>query len=298
MTNWKIARYLIDAKKEVDSLWYISVNIHKINCDIKKLVEQHRNTFYVNSAAVLDKYIDISEPQRKKRVEFKKTLRDSYPLLQKLFYYRDKHSAHKDDDFKDTDFSSIMDIVEECMDILKEVKSICANVLPDCITLDFVCYDAELFRFIWGITKDIEKNIKKQKYLACNEKIKADEVCNKRIFKDTEDLWKVDNRNDYAVIFEDGLTLYEQIQKRQDSCIKTNVLFNQNIWCTYNKEQLRRELMMIKLGYLDIFNQILFPIKSDVEYQSDMLMIENAAKYLIYDLRITDAQIKEAIYGR
>ena len=298
MTNWEIARYLIDAKKEVDSLWYISVNIHKINWDIKKLVEQHRNTFYVNSAVVLDKYIDISEPQRKKRVELKKTLRDSYPLLEKLFYYRDKHSAHKDNDFKDTDFSSIMDIVEECMDILKEVKSICTNVLPDCITLDFVCYDAELFRFIWGITKDIEKNIKKQKYLACNKKIEAGEVCNKRIFKDTEDLWRVDNRDDYAVIFEDGLTLYEQVQKRQDSCIKTNVLFNQNIWCTYNKEQLRRELMMIKLGYLDIFNQILFPIKSDVEYQSDMLMIENAAKYLIYDLRITDTQIKEAIYGR
>ena len=298
MTKWELARYLIDAKKEVDSLWYISANAHKINGDIKRLVEQRRNTFYVNSVVVVDKYIEFSEPQRKRRGDFKKALYESYPLLEKLFYYRDKHSAHKDDDFKDTDFSSIMDIVKECINILKEVKNVCIDVLPDCITLDFVCYDAELFRFIWGVTKDIEKNIKKQKYLACNEKIKKGDVCNKRVFKDTEDLWKVNNRNDYAVIFEDGLTLYEQIQKRQDSCIKTNVLFGQNIWSTYNKEQLRRELMMIKLGYLDIFNRSLFPIKSDAEYKSDMLMIENSAKCLVYDLHITDEQIKEAIYGR
>ncbi len=81
-----------------------------------------------------------------------------------MFKYRDKRAAHKDDDFFDSNFTSLMDIVVECKSILVEVKKNCVHVLPAEITLDYVCYDRDLFRNLYHISKQKEEYIKMRKY--------------------------------------------------------------------------------------------------------------------------------------
>ena len=281
MTNWEIARYLIDAKKEVDTLCFIAVNANKINGNLKRIIESHRNSFYINSATVVDKFIATKENKK----TYKRTLCENNELINKLFYFRNKHSAHKDDDFKDTEYNSIMDIVKECMQIIKEVRIIASDVLPDSVTLNFVCYDQELFRNIYGISKEIEEKINYSKYPHYNEKIKIENPITKKIFNDTEDLWKVESKHDYCTILKNGLTMDESLQNRQDWCIKTNVLYGKDIWVTMNNNSRRACLMMIKMGYLDIFLRPKFINKTEEEYLSDIELINNAEKYNVFDFR-------------
>lgn len=291
MTKWEIARYLIDAKKEVDSLWYIAVNISSISVDIDKkyIVNQHRNNFYVNAATIVDKFAETKERG------YKKNLKETNELIYKLFYFRDKHSAHKDDNFRDGEFNSLIEIVHECILILREVKIVCKDILPENITLDFVCYDRLLFRYIYGITKETEEKIKKSKYLCREGTSSYGAYQSIKIFNDTEDIWKVENKKDWCVVFNNGLTIEEGLQNRQDSCIKTNVLYNTNMWVSINKEEYRFNIMMIKLGYKDIFERFKNLIKSEIEYEHDIKLATEASKYLVYDLHIDEQIIKKSL---
>lgn len=55
MKQWELARYLIDAKKCVDSVLYIADNAEKLRYfGLKELVDEKRNTFYINCCAVID----------------------------------------------------------------------------------------------------------------------------------------------------------------------------------------------------------------------------------------------------
>ena len=295
MTNWEIARYLIDAKKEVDSLWYIAVNHSMINGNIKRLVELRRNTFYINAAAVVDKFVETN-PEPKK---FKKSLQDSNKIINQLYYYRDKHAAHKDYDFRDTEFNSIMEIVRECILILKEVKNVCETVLPLEITLDFVCYDAELFRFIFSLSKEKEDEIFKRRHSPSMEStaIKTDQFPLK-IFDNTEDLWKVEDVKNYCVLLKKGITPEEDLQNRQDFCIKGNVLNQSNMWCSHDNSKYRSVRMAIKLGYFSAFMHPCNLKKTKEEYRYDLELIENAGKYLVFDLSADYVKMREFIYGK
>ena len=79
--KWRNANYLIAAKNEVDSLWYIAKNqelIYKtINIDFRYLVELHRNTFYINAADVVDKFNNNKTKRKKKLCEIN-------PIIDKL----------------------------------------------------------------------------------------------------------------------------------------------------------------------------------------------------------------------
>lgn len=293
MTKWQITRYLIDAKKEVDSLWFIAAYANKINLNLKTLTEIHRNKFYIDAASIVDKLVET------KGRKYKKDLCNTHPLINTLFYYRDKHAAHKDADYHDKEYSSIMEIVHECMDILREVHNVCISLLPQELTLNFVCYNEELFRNIYGITKEDEEHILDIKHPYRHIKYDVQNPITKQIFHDTEDLWKIHDPNDYVTILQDGLTLYERLHNLQDWAIKTNVLYNQNIWVEPDAQCMRACLMMTKLGYLDIFGRLRFPQKSTQEYEHDLALMKNAERFLVYDMSIDDDAIKEAInYGR
>ena len=85
MKKWELSRYLIDAKKCVDSIIFISDNIKAItNIDVRDKVNSKRNSFYINCCVVLDK----SFPKKKK------ALCDSDEIAKELYYERDKNSAH------------------------------------------------------------------------------------------------------------------------------------------------------------------------------------------------------------
>ena len=290
--KWRNANYLIAAKNEIDSLWYIAKNqelIYKtINIDFRYLVELHRNTFYINAADVVDKFNNNKTKRKQKLCEIN-------PIIDKLYCYRDQHAAHKDKTFQDNDWHSLMEIVDECKQILDEVFVVCKNVLPENITLNYVCYDSFLFRVIYGITKEVENKIESCKYSLNNIDFKSSDTISKTIFHDIEDQWKVENQNDYAVIVKNGLVYEEGVQERQNACIRINVLNNTNIWMVPNVECCRKSLMAIKLGYMDVFDVFYNLYHTDNEYIRDFKIIENAGKIQVYDVSITDEIIRKSV---
>ena len=63
--EWELAKLIIDAKKNVDSMWYIAENVPIIaNINLRDREYSILQNFYVNCCAVLDK----SFPKRKKKL--------------------------------------------------------------------------------------------------------------------------------------------------------------------------------------------------------------------------------------
>ncbi len=91
----------------------------------------------------------------------------------------------------------------------------------------------------------------------------------KKIFYDTEDIRTVDNKSDYFTVLEDGLTWEEGIQNRQDFCIRTNVLYDTNMWIYPNEKEVRAINMMTAKGYFDMFGIPKNLNKSYEEIQKD-----------------------------
>ena len=245
MTKWEVARYLIDAKKCVDSIWYIAENRKQIrNIDLRKKVSEILREFYINCCVVLDETHD------------KRALCRANPTIERIYYERDKDKAHKDANYKPNGFSSLLELRDRMKDQITTVFNNCSSVLPDNITLVFVPHDKELFRLAHSITPDIEERIKEMKYPHYNKGSHDSHDTQsvlRSIFHDTEDLRgiPVEKRNEYAVIFDAGINFFEMLQGVQDGCIKTNVIFNQNIWANIRQETMDWIIRLTKLGILD-----------------------------------------------
>ncbi len=245
MQKWELAKYLIDAKKDVDSVWYIAENVPIIaNINLLEKEESILRDFYVNCCNVLDK----SFPKKKSVI-----CRDD-EIIKRIYYERDKKYAHKDDDYKAIPFNSLSELCERMKDQLTHVREVCAEYLPKEITLDFVPHDKELFRFINGLTADKEEEIKRKKYIGYGQPIPTGSVTYERkslydtdAIKDMTD----EQKNEYCVIFENGLNSYEGVQERQDSCIKVNLLDNQNMWATPNPKTFDCIKKLKSAGLLD-----------------------------------------------
>ena len=64
MTNWELARYLIDAKKSIDSLMYISLHKQELTMiNLRDAINEKRRSFYVNLCVVLDKCFPNSKKE-------------------------------------------------------------------------------------------------------------------------------------------------------------------------------------------------------------------------------------------
>ena len=65
MTKWELARYLIDAKKCVDSIMYIDENLAALrNIGVREKVDSKRRELYINCCVILDKVF----PKKKKEL--------------------------------------------------------------------------------------------------------------------------------------------------------------------------------------------------------------------------------------
>ena len=222
--EWELARYLIDAKKCVDSLMYINENKSKIvNLDLKEIIDAKTRLYYINL------YVIFDHSYSKKEL---KELKENNLQVKRIFYERDKNNAHKDIDYKKEHIKNMIELIEMlkkrlilCFDLCKSTKN---------ITITFINYDRNLFRFINMISPELEKKINDMLYLNnMNEKIKEFEL-----FDDTEDIRSIGSSKDYAILLKNGLNLKEGLQNRQDACIKINVLYNENIWVEINDSEL------------------------------------------------------------
>lgn len=260
MTKWELARYLIDAKKAVDSIWYISDNAEQIrNLDIRNRITTLRSIFYLNCCTVLDNAF----PKKKKR-----ELCDGDLIAKAIYYERDKNFAHKDENYIAKQYHSLNEIVDELKQQISHVLKICDFVLPDIITLDFVSHDKELFRLIHNVTPQVEEEIRKMKHPLYGNSLPQNS-CGQQftIFHDTEDIKQINNdsKNKYATLIECGICNNESMQNFQDSAIKTNVLFGTNIWVSFNLQNLKSVEKLKALGYYDEFDIPKLPPGNDIE---------------------------------
>ena len=248
MKKWEAARYFIDAKKCVDSVWYIAENGKLIsNINLRKKIDDLLRTFYINCCVVLDE------------THNKRNLCQADATIKRIYYERDKDKAHKDADYKPIKFASLFELRDIMKDQLLTVFNNCGSVLPDNITLNYVPHDKELFRLVHSITADKEEEIKKLKYpLYNNAPSAADDpqAIIKTVFHDTEDIRDIpeEQRDQYAVVLENGINMFEGLQERQDACIRINVLFDQNIWCSITDKNVERLIRFTELGLLNIFS--------------------------------------------
>lgn len=246
MNKWELTRYVLDAKKSIDTMLYLSENGEKLSMiDIREEVNEIKRKFYVNVCIVLDKCF----PKQKKEI-----CKDE--LIESVYYERDKNFAHKDDSYNKKEYSSICEIANEMRKQLNCVVHICKEFLPEQISLDYVAFDSKLFRIANGITKDIEEQVLNFKHPNRGKKMDIPEEHAKtfRVFADTEDIKKIseDTRKQYATVFSVGICMEETMQHLQDSAVRTNVLCGLDMWVSLNPMQLEKIKKLRKLGLLDV----------------------------------------------
>lgn len=249
--QWKLARNLIDAKKAIDSLWYISKHIKELY-NTRELCNSKRSDYYINICAVLDKSI-CNNGKKKEFV-------NSNSIIARLYNERDKHYAHKDKNYQPTfPWSSLEAEALSYQSELNHLRDLCKYYLPNELTLDFVCYDGELFRRIEKISPKDEEEIKKRKYPLYGKPIpKNIKTYSFKILYDIDDLQNMsdEEKSKYGVVMEDGLTTEEGLQLRQDACIKINVLHDENMWCRPNEKSQRLYKKLCSEGFFDEYNHI------------------------------------------
>lgn len=242
MNKWEVARYLIDAKKNIDSIMYINKNIYELNnIDVNLKIRDVMRSFYLNLSYVLDEKYDTRDK--------KQIICRNNKIIESIYYERDKDKAHKDSNYKRTKYDSIEEIIESMKKQIFEVRKKCEDIIAKEVTLDFVPHDKELFRIVNGINREKEDKIYRKKYFI-SDSLNENNITRK-IFYDTEELKENREKDKYAVIMKDGINIYEGIQERQDACIKVNVLNNTNIWVQFNSKSKKKIEKLIKTGLVN-----------------------------------------------
>lgn len=254
--QWKLARNLLDAKKSLDSFWYISKHISDLY-NVRNLCYDKRSKYYINLCAVMDKSI-CKNGKKKNYIHSDSEQYDS--VIARTYQERDQYYAHKDEKYIPAmPFATLEAEVLSLQCDLQHIKNICIEYLPNVLTLDYVCYDGELFRRIEKINPADEERIKQCKYPAYGQPIpKGVETFERKILWDIDDIKSLseEERKEYCVIMEDGLTFEEGLQLRQDACVKINVLFNKDTWVSPNKESWDECIRLREEGFFDKFGRI------------------------------------------
>ncbi len=246
MNKWQLARYIIDAKKCIDSLIYINDNYHQVrNLDLYDIIESKKRHFYLNLCILIDHCF--------KSKELKK-IKEGNNIIEDIYYERDKNYAHKDEDYNILYDVSLKIIIDKLKKELSCCFDLCKESIPSVLTIDYISYDRNLFRFVNQISPDLEDSLEKLFYNNTYENL--NEKC--LVFDDTELLKYVNNPDDYAVLLKRGLIAKESLQNRQDFCIKINALHNFNIWCRVEKkfESIFREEEKALVDFLSKFKEI------------------------------------------
>ncbi len=274
MRKWELARHLIDAKKKIDTLCFIKDFQNRLcNFNLRERTAWTCQQFYIECCVILDKCF----PKGKKKII-------SDPVIERIYYERDKNAAHKDESYRQQKFNTPDELISIMKIQIEKVKDLCSDFLPSVLTLDYVSHDKELFRYAYRITPDIERDIFKVKYpqgtfhsyqlsqegqhylrrFSTEDQDRRtakmfgydyDKVITKSILDHVDDVRELseEEKARQAVMIENGLNSKEGLQNRQDACIKINVLFNQNMWATLNKKSLEFVERLQALGFLDEF---------------------------------------------
>lgn len=262
MGKWDLARYLIDAKKSIDTILYLSKYGDRVSMiDIRSTVNETKRSFYVNVCVLLDKCF----PKKKREI-----CQDAQ--IKSVYYERDKNYAHKDDDYAEKQYESIGAIAEEMKQQLDAVHKLCLQFLPSVLTLDYLTFDSKLFRIANGVTKEKEEAALNIKHPGRLRQGPSSETYGSKVysvFSDTEDIKRIpsEKRKEYATLFQVGIVMEETLQRFQDSCIRTNVLYGTDIWVSINYKELHQIERIRELGLVDILDVPYIPKSKKDEHR-------------------------------
>ena len=274
MKKWELARYLIEAKKNIDTLLYIKDNQKLLgNLDLRARIAGACQQFYINCCIVLDN----SFPKDKRRL-------CENEIIASIYYERDKNSAHKDANYRSQRFKTPDELIAILKNQIEITRTICKEHLPENITLDYVPHDKELFRLVYRVNAQMEIDINTVKYpigvfhsyqlseegqhyfrdIDTNEQDRQtaetfgydyEEVIKRQVLQSVDDIRELseEEKARQAVIIENGLNSYEGLQNRQDSCIKLNLLFGLNMWTTPNWKTFEMLDELKAIGFMDQF---------------------------------------------
>ena len=156
MNKWELARYLIDAKKCVDNVLFIAENVKELrNLSLRDIVEDRQRKFYINVKVIYDKSISKAD---------QKMLKSTDIIYEETCKERDKNYAHKDDNYIQPDHESILEIANIMKERLQHCFKLCKDSLPDVLTLDFIDYDRDLYRFLNKIDPEKEEELLRLQY--------------------------------------------------------------------------------------------------------------------------------------
>lgn len=279
MMKWQLARYLIDAKKNIDTLLYIKENQELlVNIDLRARIATTCQQFYINCCIVLDK----SFPKDKKKI-------CQNEVIASIYYERDKNSAHKDENYKRQKYNTPDELIAILKNQLAEVRNLCKDFLPEILTLDYVPHDKELFRFAYRVNPEIENNVNILKYpyfrefdateedssIAKESGCDYDNEMEHPVLQSVDDIQEMTEKEKHqqAVIVDNGLNSYEGLQNRQDFCIKINILFDYNAWSTPVWETLKMIEELKSIGFYDQFEIVHLEKVQDEESQKKVQAI-------------------------
>lgn len=233
---WINTKYFLDATRCVNSLKYLEKHFNVLEfIDGQDFVDAKLHRFYINLCDLVDKHCEITK-SKKKINQYKKMLRTMCPSFNWIYYERDKNAAHKDKDYNLNINISLKQTICEMEKTLYITKLICSNIISDKVSLYFYEYDPLLFRYVHGITPDIEQKFNSKIYLNKNR-----EITEGRIFYNIVDARQVrslDSNKNYCITVRNGLMgqPYDMLQKREDMCIKMNCLYGWDTWIKFHED--------------------------------------------------------------
>lgn len=255
MMNWEIVKCLIDAKKDIDSLMFIEMNLNKIPKVLRKeYVDRVKDNFYINCCAVVDAFLDQRHIYGKQRTEWK----EKHLLIKQLYYERDKNSAHIDEGYRFKNYDSFQQIITEMKKQIYEVKRNCEEILPSIIELNFFPHDKILLRLINMVDEDKEEMIKRSKYTDHKEGFAVGDLMQPRkVVYDIKELRGLceEEKKDLAVLVEAGLNFYEAQQNLQDFFIIVNCIHGLNLWTSNVEERICAYERLKRSGIIDQFDR-------------------------------------------
>lgn len=229
---WINTEYFIEAFRCVCSLSYLEE--HNEVCQFinaKDFINGKLHRFYINLCALVDIHCECSVSDSK-RSAYKKMLKTMCPSYDWIFYERDKNAAHKDSNYLVNLDISLSELIMHMKNAIRITNIICSNVISDKIEYEYYSYDSLLFRYVNGITPDLEK--------AFNDSIYTKPQVNEKnctIFKtilDTKQVRSLKSDANYCIIGTNGLMgqPYDMLEHRQDMCFRLNAWSGSDAWVT------------------------------------------------------------------
>ena len=252
--KWLRAERLLSAKMCLDSLLYIAnlgvenvVNPYSLCLDLE--VNRLRRDFYIECGIFLDEYSTVFNIR-------KSDLRNDLLVANDIYYERDKHSAHNDSDYVHTNWSSLSDMYGVMKSQYCAVLEYCSGILPGSFVPEFVSHDSKLFRMIYGVTPDFERDIMRRKHplYGVTPDVDKENVIKFRIFNSSTDIEMSSNEEceSAGILLQAGLILDETIQNFQRAFVVFNIMSGYDTWVHFTDERYKFR-QLVDIGFMDVF---------------------------------------------